>query len=193
MPEPLRLPPRVAAFRGVLGRPEQPEPAQPARSRRTGPNRVDLELSDSDWTNPVVPGSCMVARDRIELSTFRFSGGRSYRLSYLAVLTPGVASGPAECSAAGEGAVLTGFEPATSALTGRRALQTALQDLIADRWPCGTESRRQSTRSGEERASPCPPGHKVDLSMGRYLRAWLSRCRRRPRACPPRSTRHEPW
>jgi hypothetical protein len=26
-----------------------------------------------------------VARDRIELSTFRFSGGRSYRLSYLAV------------------------------------------------------------------------------------------------------------
>ncbi len=27
-------------------------------------------------------------------------------------------------------AVLTGFEPATSALTGRRALQTALQDLV---------------------------------------------------------------
>ena len=26
-----------------------------------------------------------VARDRIELSTSRFSGGRSYRLSYLAV------------------------------------------------------------------------------------------------------------
>jgi hypothetical protein len=26
----------------------------------------------------------VVARDRIELSTFRFSGGRSYRLSYLA-------------------------------------------------------------------------------------------------------------
>ena len=25
----------------------------------------------------------MVVRDRIELSTFRFSGGRSYRLSYL--------------------------------------------------------------------------------------------------------------
>ncbi len=25
-----------------------------------------------------------VARDRIELSTFRFSGGRSYQLSYLA-------------------------------------------------------------------------------------------------------------
>jgi hypothetical protein len=26
----------------------------------------------------------LVARDRIELSTFRFSGGRSYQLSYLA-------------------------------------------------------------------------------------------------------------
>jgi hypothetical protein len=25
----------------------------------------------------------VVVRDRIELSTFRFSGGRSYRLSYL--------------------------------------------------------------------------------------------------------------
>jgi hypothetical protein len=27
--------------------------------------------------------SDLVVRDRIELSTFRFSGGRSYRLSYL--------------------------------------------------------------------------------------------------------------
>jgi hypothetical protein len=31
----------------------------------------------------ITGGSC-VARDRIELSTFRFSGGRSYQLSYLA-------------------------------------------------------------------------------------------------------------
>jgi hypothetical protein len=29
-----------------------------------------------------------VVRDRIELSTFRFSGGRSYRLSYLTILHP---------------------------------------------------------------------------------------------------------
>jgi hypothetical protein len=29
-----------------------------------------------------------VARDRIELSTFRFSGGRSYQLSYLAGIGP---------------------------------------------------------------------------------------------------------
>ncbi len=30
----------------------------------------------------------MVVRDRIELSTFRFSGGRSYQLSYLTWLGP---------------------------------------------------------------------------------------------------------
>jgi hypothetical protein len=29
-----------------------------------------------------------VVRDRIELSTFRFSGGRSYRLSYLTWMGP---------------------------------------------------------------------------------------------------------
>ena len=51
-----------------------------------------------------------VVRGRVELPTFRFSGGRSYRLSYLT-------------------AVLTGFEPATSTLTGWRALRAALQDL----------------------------------------------------------------
>jgi hypothetical protein len=46
-----------------------------------------------------------VVRGRVELPTFRFSGGRSYRLSYLT------------------GAVLTGLEPATSTLTGWRALR----------------------------------------------------------------------
>jgi hypothetical protein len=30
----------------------------------------------------------VVVRDRIELSTFRFSGGRSYRLSYLTWMGP---------------------------------------------------------------------------------------------------------
>src|SRR6516164_9410327 len=65
----------------------------------------------------------VVVRDRIELSTFRFSGGRSYQLSYLTWL------GPSEVSP-GIPAVLTGFEPATSTLTGWRALQAALQDLI---------------------------------------------------------------
>ena len=74
----------------------------------------------------------LVVRDRIELSTFRFSGGRSYRLSYLTSAGPAIADdGP---SAAEDApvvpAVLTGFEPATSTLTGWRALQAALQDLV---------------------------------------------------------------
>ncbi|CAG6394773.1 hypothetical protein SCOCK_30006 [Actinacidiphila cocklensis] len=47
----------------------------------------------------------------VEPATYRFSGGRSYQLSYPAA------------------AVLTGFEPAASTLTGWRALQTAPQDL----------------------------------------------------------------
>ena len=64
-----------------------------------------------------------VVRGRVELPTFRFSGGRSYQLSYLTWL------GPSETSL-GIPAVLTGFEPATSTLTGWRALQAALQDLM---------------------------------------------------------------
>ncbi len=52
-----------------------------------------------------------VAGAGVEPATFRFSGGRSYQLSYPAA------------------AVLTGFEPAASTLTGWRALQTAPQDL----------------------------------------------------------------
>lgn len=63
----------------------------------------------------------MVARGGIEPPTFRFSGGRSYRLSYLAgrqhvcltVL-----------------ATLTGLEPATSAVTGRRANQLRHRALL---------------------------------------------------------------
>src|SRR5215469_15427386 len=60
----------------------------------------------------------LVVRGGVEPPTFRFSGGRSYQLSYLTL--PGVLGLP--------GAVLTGFEPATSTLTGWRALQAALQD-----------------------------------------------------------------
>ena len=51
-----------------------------------------------------------VARAGIEPATFRFSGGRSYQLSYLARRHAAVAT-------------LTGLEPATSAVTGRRANQ----------------------------------------------------------------------
>jgi hypothetical protein len=61
--------------------------------------------------------SVVVGRGGIEPPTFRFSGGRSYRLSYL----PGRRSSPR--------AVPTGFEPAASTLTGWRALQAAPRDL----------------------------------------------------------------
>ena len=60
----------------------------------------------------------VVVRGGVEPPTFRFSGGRSYQLSYLTL--PGAMWLP--------GAVLTGFEPATSTLTGWRALLAALQD-----------------------------------------------------------------
>ena len=55
-----------------------------------------------------------VARGGVEPPTFRFSVGRSYQLSYLA---PPLPVEPAS------GATPTGLEPATSAVTGRRANQ----------------------------------------------------------------------
>ena len=61
-----------------------------------------------------------MARAGIEPATFRFSGGRSYRLSYLA--------GRHVCLAVL--ATLTGLEPATSAVTGRRANQLRHRALL---------------------------------------------------------------
>ncbi len=58
----------------------------------------------------------VVAGAGIEPATYRFSGDRSYQLSYPATQPLGLQ------------AVLTGFEPAASTLTGWRALQTAPQD-----------------------------------------------------------------
>ena len=57
----------------------------------------------------------MVARGGVEPPTFRFSVGRSYQLSYLALHE-------AACDGQ-ELATPTGLEPATSAVTGRRANQ----------------------------------------------------------------------
>ena len=65
-----------------------------------------------------------VVRGGVEPPTFRFSGGRSYRLSYLTL---------ARCSAeAPTAAVLTGFEPATSTLTGWRALRLLYRTLLVE-------------------------------------------------------------
>ena len=77
----------------------------------------------------------MVARAGIEPATFRFSGGRSYQLSYLAAGTRG------ECHTRNAGllrrllATLTGLEPATSAVTGRRANQLRHRALRATNGP----------------------------------------------------------
>ena len=59
-----------------------------------------------------------MARGGVEPPTFRFSVGRSYQLSYLAVR-----AGKPTLVACGDLATPTGLEPATSAVTGRRANQ----------------------------------------------------------------------
>ena len=76
-----------------------------------------------------------MARAGIEPATFRFSGGRSYQLSYLAAGTH------SECHTRNAGflrrllATLTGLEPATSAVTGRRANQLRHRALRATNGP----------------------------------------------------------
>ena len=69
-----------------------------------------------------------MARAGIEPATFRFSGGRSYQLSYLAGRHRPI--GEPKCLAAM--ATLTGLEPATSAVTGRRANQLRHRALLCD-------------------------------------------------------------
>ncbi len=74
-----------------------------------------------------------MARAGVEPATFRFSGGRSYQLSYLA---GNAGKEPNDL------ATLTGLEPATFAVTGRRANQLrhrALHLLLYCVLPTGFE------------------------------------------------------
>ncbi len=74
----------------------------------------------SGWCLPTLghESKSEVARGGVEPPTFRFSVGRSYQLSYLAVR-----AGKPTLAACGDLATPTGLEPATSAVTGRRANQ----------------------------------------------------------------------
>ena len=69
-----------------------------------------------------------MARGGIEPPTYRFSGGRSYQLSYLAR--------PADYI---RYATQTGLEPATFAVTGRRANQLRHWALLLFVLPTGFE------------------------------------------------------
>ena len=76
--------------------------------------------SENDEAAPRSGCGLLVARGGVEPPTFRFSVGRSYQLSYLASRHPQdiAKSLPRERLA-----TPTGLEPATSAVTGRRANQ----------------------------------------------------------------------
>jgi hypothetical protein len=69
----------------------------------------------------------VVVRGGVEPPTFRFSGGRSYQLSYLTAPEPLAAE---RRSSRPSRAVLTGLEPATSTLTGWRANRLLYRTLL---------------------------------------------------------------
>ncbi len=108
----------------------------------------------------------MVARAGIEPATFRFSGGRSYQLSYLAGRPS--ASRP-KCLAVM--ATLTGLEPATSAVTGRRANQLRHRALLSSmlrvaalRTPNGIRTRATAVKG--RRPRPLDDGGLIRISPG---------------------------
>jgi hypothetical protein len=84
---------------------------------------------------------CCVVRGGVEPPTFRFSGGRSYRLSYLTE------------------AVLTGLEPATSTLTGWRALQLLYRTLLA----CEGARPHQPDRAYHRSGGACGGDERIGL------------------------------
>ena len=82
-----------------------------------------------------------MARAGIEPATFRFSGGRSYQLSYLAIRPP---AHPVKPNAPESLATLTGLEPATFAVTGRRANQLRHRALFLTVFLCVLFARERT-------------------------------------------------
>ena len=115
----------------------------------------------------------LVARAGIEPATFRFSGGRSYRLSYLAGrhrVLPGCLTTKV--------ATLTGLEPATSAVTGRRANQLRHRALLyhllrvaALRTPNGIRTRATAVKG--RRPRPLDDGGQNRITPGYSQRGSL--------------------
>ena len=112
---------------GVANRPctrRAPSAGKPRSMAEINGSSTDRpRLQKNPLTRPKASGR-VVARAGIEPATFRFSGGRSYRLSYLAK-----GSRPLGRSHL---ATLTGLEPATFAVTGRRANQLRHRALLCD-------------------------------------------------------------
>ena len=75
-----------------------------------------------------------MARAGIEPATFHFSGERYYQLSYLAVSAPHA-----------DLATPTGLEPATSAVTGRRANQLRHGANFLTCWPAASSGNFSGT------------------------------------------------
>ena len=107
---------------------------------------------------PSLSTSNFVARGGVEPPTFRFSVGRSYQLSYLAMWAE---RGP-QCIAATQ----TGLEPATFALTGRRANQLRHWALLL-RAPNGIRTRAAALKGRSPR--PLDDGDLVVQTCPRRL------------------------
>jgi hypothetical protein len=113
-----------------------------------------------------------VARAGIEPATFRFSGGRSYRLSYLARA--------ARQKLPHRLATLTGLEPATSAVTGRRANQLRHRALLCNSLagaactPNGIRTRATAVKG--RRPRPLDDGGLSESLRGTHTAIALGAC-----------------